>query len=660
MLSETALSISLHSRDNPSFYGFPFIRNLNEESVHLHLVTGGERTYAATRVVTPSEANAHERMQRSGLALYQEALKNFFGADQLKKLEGRNVVVPYLDTGYGHRNQAWDLSLALSSILKVNAIFTSPLDNIHEADAMFFKVKLVIHSAIQHNHNNFIQAAEELIKSKVKRTSFGKEIKDQVTIKCGKLLLTFAQTQIESMITAAEQANKIIPIKMTRMKKAIDALVKRCEYDPKVANVILRSFGFLDASLSERALASHTLEMARHTDAIGIVTTHSACVRATDTVMKRRRLGTKNDFPIITAIPDNGYVPQEVPFHDQIRKNSKDPNGGELGEGMLLQPLAGGWNRDLIHTVADKNVKGKLAKRFRIKPEKIFETGTISDAITPEQFIEKWKTDERRILMSVNGNASNVEKITQFLHDLGSENRQDWKEKKYIIKIFLADHEEKRQEVQDVVESCGLQNFVEIIVTPHTRKSETAEVRQKLQRWAHVEWRTPGENILTGANVGCCEVGLDAGTALNEPHNMLYMGRKGAALYSSYPPETHAYWKKDLEKRGLKPELYESYGFSDKPIETAVRFLDTLFEAQDDGSSLAYRTARQGYGQAMMDANFRIAALLVFEHLKPVGKTYTDLIRMFDEVTQKHRAHIQRVLNEKDPVLLAIAPVFSS
>ena len=161
-----------------------------------------------------------------------------------------------------------------------------------------------------------------------------------------------------------------------------------------------------------------------------------------------------------------------------------------------------------------------------------------------------------------------------------------------------------------------------------------------------MEWRTPGENILTGGNVGCCEVAMPAGRAVNEQENLMAMTRDRYALAGPYPVESHKYWAQVLRRKGVSDSEFEGYGLNTQPIETANEFLSYLFDAnQDRGTSLAERVATHGFMNMDRDANFAIAAILVSGVLGLSGKNQSELSTLIRNISSEHKQELLRMVS---------------
>ena len=553
------------------------------------------------------------RYPRTGVEIYQRHLEEFFSPKKLDSIRGKNVLIPYLDsTGYGHMMQAWDMAIFLQSLFQVRTIFFDPVYALTSDQKFIYDGVQRILKGL-HLGKIDIAKLKDLFKNRDYPPGLG-GLKHKITDQIG--------------LKLAEMALATLPIKgeTSVASRLIDNIGKL----KLLEKFMLNLFPFIEKEISERSLASRTLQVAQATDAIGLITSHSFTIRGADPFMYKRYIGER-PFSIVSAIPDNGYIDRYLP--------DESANPTMIEKGQLLVPFVGGvLSPKINYGVADEKVKKYLENLFGIKSERVFDVGTIADSITPKEFIEKWQQKEKKVLLPVNGNASNLPFITQALKDLGDNRAKEWlKENQVAITVYLGDKVDRVEEVRRTVEENGLQDHVEIFYS--RTKSGAAELKQVLQRNHHIEWRSPGENILTGGDVGTCEVGLATPglkASINEVYNMKYMAEKGAAIPSSYPLSSYGMWA-DM---GFSPG---QFGLLSLPLNTFQEMLAALLEKEQNGRTKAENIAFKAYSQANHDTNFRVAAIFLFDYFKPEGRTLDDLLKMFDQVNKEH----QRIKMEK-------------
>ncbi len=571
----------------------------------------GSRPTNEISYLKPFEPYAHnERYPRTGIELYRQALFEFFGEERIKSMEGKTILFNYLKSmGHGHRNQAEDEAVFASLLLGVRAVFFDPQDAISQDAAFYINGKNMIMQMIHKNkldYNALLDYVQEYEKTVPKGVKGAKiRAKNKITLQIAKLA-------IDVLREGGMNENALL-----RMSKS----------NERTTQLLLKNIALIERTLTEKPLAEASLKVAKATGAVGIITTFTRTIAAIDEKMKREYIGD-NNFPRVSSIPDNGYKEVRLPGEKKKKINY-------INDGLLTEQFAGNPGDDISYTVADDGVGRNLTRFFGIKKERVYTVGTISDSITPEEFAQKWQSEDTKILMPISGNAHNLPFIKKALMELKDDKSKSWLKKNKIgMTVYLADRLDLVEEVREIIEANGLQDFVEIASCSSV--AGAAELKQVLQRTHKIEWRSPGENILTGADVGTCEVGLateGTATSVNEPCNLKHMvqlpGGPGA-IPSSYPQSSFDFWA----SHGFNPG---EWGLAQTPQITFIDMIDDLLTKEENGRSKAENIALNGYMQANHDSNFRVLAIFLFDLFQPEGKSQDDLLKMFDHVSMEHR-----------------------
>jgi len=588
-------------------------------SMWLDSSSHGEPWIPEMRVFTPQEK--FDRYPRAGLELHRDELENFFGTKAIEDFKNKRILVPYLGSmGHGHMHQALDMSEYITQVLGAQAVFVDPQHIQPEEGQFYTKTKALLMHMI---HNNTIN--EEEIKKQMATYMLPSQQPNRVLeeVKMG---------MAEWLIMKAMGS-------LVHEKAEADRLTNLVTHNPLAARIVFTMFAHADRTLSEKVLAETTYHLAKSVDADGIISTFSGIHRA-DPALRRQIMGDK-PFAEITAIPDPGYT--EVLLPNERNEKTTD----HLAEGQILEQFAGPQNGPILYGVGSETVAERLHQYFGIPENKIFPVGTIADSITPEQFNNKWRQAERKILMPISGNAHNLPFITQAIEETFSEHKNiQWMKDNHLkFTVYFADRGDMATEfVNHITAKCLGSHWSEFVDIAYAdSKAAASELKQILQRSHHIEWRSPGENILTGADVGTCEVGLATkGTerSVNEIYNMKYMSSMPqgyGAIPSSWPASSFNFWAAN----GYKPD---QYGLNTAPFHSFKDMVSDLMSTDTNGRSKAENIALSGYLQANHESNFALTAMFVFDYLKPKNKTIDELKQFILDATHKHeeykRAHL--------------------
>jgi hypothetical protein len=156
-----------------------------------------------------------------------------------------------------------------------------------------------------------------------------------------------------------------------------------------------------------------------------------------------------------------------------------------------------------------------------------------------------------------------------------------------------------------------------------------SELKQLMQRLAHIEIRSPGENAITGAKVGTLELCTPPGGP-NEIYNMIWAGKEGVAHAINWTSDTHAVpW----QKTGI------TTGFI-KDSDTQ-RFPDLMLSLRQNHKDKAL--AQAAYERTNLKTGYAVVGLLIGELLRrdkqPVSDRKTVSERLFAYMHDDHHQH---------------------
>jgi hypothetical protein len=547
-----------------------------------------------------------------------EFFNQTFGPDWQKDAEGKTFAVTYAKYGHGHKHQAYDFALALAHITKSRVIFFDPMDALPDRERQIMIEKKNIHKAMQTRNETILDELKERLKQPTGSPA-PLAYADKAT---NTLAYQIANLAWKFMPAKSETGNDKVIMKTN----LVDTMIKRNPVP------MIRSFVQAEALLTERSVSAATATIAAQYDADAIITTHPYCIRALtpdvltwvpQSLHKQARHALQT---IITLIPDNGYT----------RRN---PDGSEtrglpasqiIDDIMILAPFASvfhkstSWLARALHIVADDLVADRFHSYWQVPREQVFPFGTVCNTLSPEKLEAKWNAPAKRILIASNGNGSNIPDALRAIRELAAESPAWLAEKNYHLDIFLADLPHKQKEIMSLVSSLGISEQVEIIdytntfftnkksfeyeSDPHKRihlaigtgDAAGSELKQLMQRAAHIEIRSPGENAPTGAKVGTIELCTPPGGP-NEIYNMIWSGKRGVAYATNWNADTKAVpWQKAVGTNA-------PYLIPDTMSDTFVHLVDHILTNEPK------KIAHQMYDATNKGTVYAIIGLLIGE-----------------------------------------------
>lgn len=548
---------------------------------------------------------------------------DLFGKDWQKDTEGKTIAVLYTKFGHGHKHQALDLSLTLAHLTKSRIVLFDPVDALPPRERKVMEYKIRIHKAMQTRDENILKALwEEMIHMPKGAPVF--HTFDQATNKLGyglaKLTMKFLPAQEET-------GNKGADIPPSKLMNMMEVMLN------KYPQRFVKPFIQAEARLTERSVAAAAAAVAAKYEADAILTTHPNAIRSlTPSVLawipSRLRKKARHALQtIITVTPDNGYTQRKADGSEERGLSNKETMDDIILTSPFSFPLhkRASWLKRALHVVADDLVAKRFHDYWGIPESQLFPFGTVADDITAKQLKEKWSQKEKRILFASNGNGSNIPESIKAIQEIAAVS-PDWLAKNtYHLDIFLADHPEKVADVLKALEDAGMKDQAEVIdytndffrkqksfsySTDPTKRIHIAfgtgdvagsELKQCMQRLAHVEIRSPGENALSGAYVGAVELCTPPGGP-NEIYNMIWTGKHKLASAINWNADAKAVrW----ESAGMTKDLGL---IPDTDAATIPTLIDTLFSG-----TKAVDMAHTAYDRSQTRTSHAVTGLLIGE-----------------------------------------------
>lgn len=494
--------------------------------------------------------------QDKTIKLYREYLTEIFNEEILKSWENKLILIPTLDVGWGHRIEAYGIAIDLARTLKCKVLFYYPTEyaTLPAVELLFYNLKFDILNAMHHGN-----PVEEVLLNLPNEIPFAEKIK--IAVLKTLMLPIFKVTQEKGKSKNGD-------------KSIFEKLILPFLYTNRfLVSIIARVLNNLDIFITENFFRVNLQKMISTLAPAAVFTTHPYNVRAI------RNL----PVPCIAHIPDPGYGP--------VRSE------GLLDDVNGLQQFSGYANSNIAYSVPTHAIQDILTGIYGIKGQ-INITGTTNNHITPEELKKKWSDKERTILLSSNGNGSNIDMLTELVKDFI--NQSKLKNNPYKIIFFTGEHNDSIcRSIIDLLKTIpeDLQDKVLHIRTAD--KWHTAVKKLELIKESHVEIRSMGEQFINIA-MGCIPIATKT-NPINECRNTLWAVNTKSGLAFAYK-EHYDFWKK------LFKFNENTIGFANK-YNNLIDYLDYIFFSDND---IAKTILNYGYTRFSTDANFFNIAFLMF------------------------------------------------
>lgn len=574
------------------------------------------------------------RLTKDDITSLEQFQSTLFGQDWKEHLKGKTFAVAYMKFGHGHKHQATDLAILLAHTLHARVVLFDPMDALPDRERNLMLLKKNLHKALQTRDEAFLATLKGQLNDGAD-TRWWKRTVDKIPAYESYML---AEMAIHNMPATTETGNR-------PTRKPSWATQKFTDLVQSHPRPIVRAFALAETEATERSVATATATIAAMYDAEAILTTHNGAVRAlTPDILEiyvphaLRQKAKKAVGTIITITPDNGYT----------KRKPGPAENGPLTQSELVEDLAiasphafllrssAPWLKNTMHVVADDVVAERFSTYWRVPKEEYFPFGTVADSVSPKQFIEKWSQPVRRILIASNGNGSNLIDAIRAMEEIGELSPTWLADHGLHLDIFAADLPNKVPQLLAAAHKAGLSDQVEVIdftneyfnkgrefaysndpekrihIAYGTGDMAGSDLKQYMQRAAHVEIRSPGENALTGANVGTLELGTPPGGP-NEIYNMAWAARNKL----SYPINWGAILDAPpWQTAGFTTEL----GLIDDGLSKSFPILITYLLENRRMDQLA----RTAYQHANKQTSYAVVGLLTGELLRIKGQPVPD------------------------------------
>lgn len=603
----------------------------------------------------PLPEHLRARLTEPDIRAFETFLDDTFGPDWKKHTTGRTFAMSYLKYGHGHKHQATDLALQLSHITGSRVVLFDPMEALpnRERDIMLRKKKM--HKALQDRDTEFLKALRSEVAKRPDGPLFWSVI-DHMTNKSAYVL---AELAIEYMPAQEETGNVSSLDEPSRIAAMVSKIV---DSNPLL---VVRAFAKTEQRLTERSVAAATTAIAAEFGADAILTTHPATIRAmTPDVLpwlpKRLWKDARHALQtIFTITPDNGYTKRKPDGKDTDLTPAENMEDMAISEPFAFATRGASWLKRALHIVADEVVADRFHSYWNIPRSSYLPFGTVADSVTTEQFREKWAQPERRILIASNGNGSNLTDAIRAIREISAASTTWLTDQNFHLDIFAADFPDKIPHILEAAEAAGMADQVELIdytndwynqgklfsYSPDPAKrihiawgmgdAAGSDLKQWMQRKAHIEVRSPGENALSGAYVGTLELCTPPGGP-NEIYNMIWAAREGLAYPVNWTADTNApIWQTAglTQDHGLLPDT-----------ETAT-FPGLVMSVISDNR--ADSLAENAYRSSNKQTGYAIIGMLIGELLRrdrhPAPSRETLAQRNIDYVKQRNTIIAQQL-----------------
>lgn len=565
-----------------------------------------------------NEALAHQ-LSPEETYIYHYA-EQFFGEQgkgyDLTLLQGKNVMSPVPFVGWGHLVQSAELTQTFANVTGTNVYMFDPMDMLTPTQqrpyALIQQFLKVMHTG--GDMGKFIDSVDSGVTSLGDRAFFG----------MAKALMRI--TLGGAGFTSEDDPNLLSKVS----KNVVNAIGK----NRTLAGAVLQGIVFAEKVFSEQPFADVIYKLIEHIEPDLIMSSHSATIRSLDTRNK------KIQRPGISFIPDPGYFA----VMSEIVKGL-DPNDPESRDFIkmfqLIVPFApmsltfARRQDNLVFTVPNAQAKHDLEQMYNPNAH-IVSAGTITGSIEPLDFCAKWNSPEKTVLLSSNGNGSNIPTIYSALRDFV--NADENLTASFKLTVFLGEHNDERigKDMLDLLaviqNDANLRNKIKVVRTDN--RLDTAIQKNHETKQAHVQIRTGGENAMDNGNMGCASVNT-WNDAENEQGNVYFMMQKGAAIPSAWPPADYKRWKEKLEPI-LRAENKTIPHFENAE-ENFVSYMQKLFNEEH----IAQKVATSGYLNLDNLSNMHMIMIMIQQMLNRISPKQPD---HYNRITEEQLTDIENFM----------------
>ncbi len=564
-----------------------------------------------------------DRLTKPDIEAFDQYLQTTFGSDWKNHMKGKTFVIAYTKFGHGHKHQALDMATTLAQVADARVVLFDPMDALPVRERMLMVHKKDLHKAMQFRDQEILNKLKTEIENH-KNSPWWQSFHDFIPYEEAYLLGEIAMKNLPAQSETGNNYAVQHPSRLTQLSQKI-----------LTAHPIFfgRAFSIAETEATERSVAAATSAIAAQYGADAILATQIDSIRAMtpdvllwlpNNLHKAARHALQT---IITITPDNGYT----------KRKPGTTDNGPLTKSEIIEDIAiasphaftlrntASWLRRAVHVVADDVVAERFSSYWGVPKREYFPFGTVADTISPQQYIEKWSGPTRRILIASNGNGSNIPDAVRAIQEMGALSPTWLQDHQLHLDVFIADLPTKVPMILEAAQQAGMQDQIEIIdytkdffekqrsfsysSDPKKRihvafgvgDAAGSDLKQFMQRAAHVEIRSPGENALTGAKVGTLELCTPPGGP-NEVYNMAWSAGEKLA----YPIN----WTSDT-----KALTWETMGFTESEIVTdgsmTHSFPDMMKYLLRDNRMETM--ARDAYRRVNKQTNYAIIGLLTGE-----------------------------------------------
>jgi hypothetical protein len=494
----------------------------------------------------------HEYKEDSTTKLYRKLLKVIFGQQAITSFKDTVILIPTLDAGWGHRIEAYGFARDIATTLKCYALFYYPTEYGNKQELFFYNLKYSVVNAVHHGN-----PIEEVLMNIDKNIPFSDKIK--------LALLRFFMVPVFKVTYEKDNLNS-----ESLFSKLVQPILSTNRF---IISIFARIITDTEIFLTESFFYKSILKFIYGLNAKAVFTTHSYNIRAQQTF----------PIPAISHIPDPGYGP--------VRSE------GLIEDIHLIEPFAGYADSNIAYTLPSYAIQDILKGVYRVKG-KTYITGTVNSTITPQELEKKWAHEFRNILLSSNGNGSNIEYLAELTQDFINQSK-DISEIKYNILFFTGDHNDKKcRPILNIMKNLPVRLKSHIKLYRTKSKWETAVKKIELIKESHIELRSMGEQIIDVA-MGCVPVGTKT-NPVNEVRNTLWCIENTTGLAFPYK-ENYEFWKLLLHLND------KTLGFANK-YNNLFDYFDYIFYSD---KKIAQTIINSGFKRYTSDANFYNIAFLI-------------------------------------------------
>lgn len=501
------------------------------------------------------------RLNKENSESFSTYMNTIFGKDWKSHTKGKTYAVAYAKFGHGHKHQAVDLALILAETTNSRVIVFDPMDALPDRERMLILHKKDLHKAMQFRDPKIIERIKTEIKT-YPNSPWWQPIHDALPYREAYML---GEIAMQNLPAQHESGNSDIGKQTSKIAQKMQQFVTEHPL------FFARLMSLAETEATERSVSAATAAIAAMYGADAILTTMVSTIRAvTPDVLtwlpKHLRKPARHALQtIITVTPDNGYTKRKLDGSESQGLNNSeimDDIAICFPHAFMLRNRAS-WLRRTIHVVADDIVAERFSAYWKVPKSDYFPFGTVADSLSPSEFQQKWQQRARRILIASNGNGSNIPDAIRAMKEIAAASPTWLHDHDIHLDVFIADLPEKLPDLVAAAKEAGLEDQVEIIdftrdyynkgqlftysknpkkrihIAYGTGDAPGSDLKQHMQRLAHIEIRSPGENALTGANVGTLELCTPPGGP-NEIYNMIWASRQLIAFPINWTSDPNA------------------------------------------------------------------------------------------------------------------------